>query len=515
MFHPALLLSTILILSPLASALRAETLYLTVTADLHGRVGTADQGGAPRLATFLQDLRRRALQEQAPLLQLHAGDLYQGTAAVNGSQGRCMLPVLEGLDFHFGIPGNHEWDYGAEGFERLVALPRPLMLSTSIEGIDPRVYQRLVYQLGPHRIGFLGYTLPDTWRRAPPGSTDGLTFHSGDLLAREAAALRSRGVDVLVLVSHSDRAEVERLGEEIGFDLVLGAHTNEIIPLKRIGPDGPWYHQPGCHLEAAGWLRLEIDAGGRLAEVEADVVPLGDWPADPEVEAMVEPFVAPYRDRLERLVTTLSRPLYMGPWGGLSTLVSVGAQALRERAGTPFGLLNVKATRSHVFGPGEVRGQNLYEAFPYQNRIAVVELTGAQLDALFEANTASPFRDPREGERWSGKMSTDSRGVLQPAGFTVELDPGRPPGDRVRILDAEGAVLPEDERFRVATSDFLAGGGDGHEILRDAPRELREDTVLEAITERFASRGDQAPCGPGGLRNLTHETSDLSCGALP
>jgi 2',3'-cyclic-nucleotide 2'-phosphodiesterase/3'-nucleotidase len=467
------------------------------------------------MATFMKEIRLRALREKARLLNVHGGDMYQGTPAVNASRGRCMLPVLEALNFHIGILGNHEWDYGADGLDRLMELPRPLMVTTNISGLRRPHWNRLVYQVGSHRLGFLGYTIPDTWRRAPPGATEGLTFHSGERLAQEAQGLRDRGVDTLILITHTDRNEAEQLGRDLGADLVLGAHTNEVIQLRRSGGDGPWFQQAGCHLQNIAWLRLEWDPAGNLKPPSGQVEDLSQWPADPEMERIAEPFVAPYRDHLSRLVTRIDHTLYMGPWGGHSTLVAVGAQGIRDLAGAEFGILNIKAVREHTLGPGEIYGHTLYEAFPYENKIAVLRLTGQQLVDLYEANTASPFRPPREGERWTGQMSTDSRGVLQPAGFTVELDPTQPPGQRIHLRDALGKPLSLTESYEVATSNFLAEGGDGHEVFRSTPHRILELSVLEAITERFASHGNRAHCGPGGLRNLTHEAFELSCSDNP
>jgi 5'-nucleotidase len=494
-----------------SSPASAEVLYLTLTSDLHGRIGTTPDGGAPRLGSFLRQIRRRAFREKARFLNLHAGDIFQGTPVVNGSRGDCMGPILGALRYHIGIPGNHEWDYGPAAFQKLAHLPRPLMLSSSIQGLGPRIPPRLLYQLGKDRIGFLGYTTTDTRRGAPPSSLKGLTFLSGDGVAREAKKLRERGASILVLLAHAWPKVAATVGQKAGVDLILGAHSNDVTPLHRWDGDGPWFQQAGFHLQHASWLRLEIQEG-KLRDISGKVKALRSFPPDPTIAALARPWLAPYQEALQRPITTLQRTLYKGPWGGHSTLVAVAAQGLRDLSGADFGLLNVKASRLDTLGPGEINGKLLYEAFPYENQVAVVKLTGKELDQLYEANVKTPFRGPRKDSHWTqGLFSSDPRGVLQPAGFTVVLNPEASPGERIQLLAASGEPLKSDQTYTVATSDFLAMGGDGHPILATTGFHKLPSTLLEAIQIRLKKFADQAPCGPGGLRNLTHPAADLSC----
>jgi 2',3'-cyclic-nucleotide 2'-phosphodiesterase (5'-nucleotidase family) len=52
----------------------------------------------------------------------------------------------------------------------------------------------------------------------------------------------------------------------------------------------------------------------------------------------------------------------------------------------------------------------------------------------------------------------------------VEFDPKRDPGKRVLSVAIGGAPLDRGNRYRLATNDFLAAGGDGYAMLRDLNR---------------------------------------------
>ena len=58
----------------------------------------------------------------------------------------------------------------------------------------------------------------------------------------------------------------------------------------------------------------------------------------------------------------------------------------------------------------------------------------------------------------------------QVSGLTVEVDPQRPAGSRVVSIKVGGAPLDRRQDLRVATNDFMARGGDGYAMFRDARR---------------------------------------------
>lgn len=492
-----------------ALAAPGRVLELAHTTDMHGHLRTRPDGGAARFATWLRGRRRQALRERVPFLNVHVGDLFQGTPEVNRSRGTCIPPVLRALGIHFGIPGNHEWDYGPGAFHLLEAAERPRLLSTSIAGLSPRVRPALIYRLpggpGPAlRVGFLGYTTPETPRKAPPGATEGLTFDRGEGLRVQARALRRRGVACLVLLSHTDRDQSEALARDLDLDLVLGGHTNEVIPPRPIPGGRGWYTQAGYHLGSAGWVRLTLDPDtGRARHVMGAVDPLGPLPPDPDLEDAVAPFLAGDDPELERPVAVLEAPIPRGRWSGHNPLAALGAHALREASGADLAVLNALACRVDHLGPGPVTGEQVYTAFPYQNHIQVLLMDGAALDRLYEENVAARFLPFASGA--PGRYLDDPRGILQPSGFVVHLDPDRPAGSRVRLLQPDGRPLAQDREFRVATSSYLADGGDGFGMLAAAARDQALGSVREAVQARLERLGDGAPRGPGGLVNTSHE----------
>jgi 5'-nucleotidase / UDP-sugar diphosphatase len=91
---------------------------------------------------------------------------------------------------------------------------------------------------------------------------------------------------------------------------------------------------------------------------------------------------------------------------------------------------------------------------PFDNRVVTFEISGDALRRAIE-NGLSLLPNP------AGRFP-------QVSGLTIEADPSRPPGSRVLSIKIGDAPLDTSRMYRVATNDFLARGGDGYTMFRDA-----------------------------------------------
>jgi 2',3'-cyclic-nucleotide 2'-phosphodiesterase (5'-nucleotidase family) len=56
----------------------------------------------------------------------------------------------------------------------------------------------------------------------------------------------------------------------------------------------------------------------------------------------------------------------------------------------------------------------------------------------------------------------------QVSGLKVEYDPKKPKGSRVISVEANGKPLDTNAKYTIATNDFMANGGDGYVMFREA-----------------------------------------------
>jgi 2',3'-cyclic-nucleotide 2'-phosphodiesterase (5'-nucleotidase family) len=118
------------------------------------------------------------------------------------------------------------------------------------------------------------------------------------------------------------------------------------------------------------------------------------------------------------------------------------SDAMREAAGADIALQNPGGIRTDL-DAGPVTVGDIYEIMPFDNRIATVRLTGAQVKEVLETGV-SPTT------------------CIQVSGITFAFDPAKPRGERVRDLKtAAGEPIDPARGYVVAANDFMAQGGDG------------------------------------------------------
>ncbi|HNT43882.1 MAG TPA: 5'-nucleotidase, partial [Syntrophorhabdaceae bacterium] len=113
---------------------------------------------------------------------------------------------------------------------------------------------------------------------------------------------------------------------------------------------------------------------------------------------------------------------------------------------------------------GPVTVGSIYSVMPFNNYIVGIRLTGQQIRDTLEYGL-------------SGIESKEGR-FPQVAGIAVTYSPGGEPGKRVRTIHVAGEPIDLSRRYIVATVDFLAAGGDGYQVFREAIRQSPDFQIL-------------------------------------
>ena len=132
------------------------------------------------------------------------------------------------------------------------------------------------------------------------------------------------------------------------------------------------------------------------------------------------------------------------------------ADALKEAVKADVAITNgggLRGNKEYPAGHAITRKDVLTE-LPFGNRTMKLQVTGATILAALE-NGFSEIED--NGGRFP-----------QVSGLKVEYDPKKPKGSRVTSVEAGGKPLDLDARYTIATNDFMANGGDGYVMFREA-----------------------------------------------
>lgn len=500
-FHVRLLAAAWLALAAVCSPARADgvsEIGLVHVNDIY-QIAPVDpqapRGGLARLATLVRSIRG----ESPATLFVFGGDTLSPSIESTLLQGRQMIAAWNALQLDFAVPGNHEFDLGDEVLRARLAESRFTWLAANLHAEPPLPQLRpsAIRVLGGVRVGLVGLITPEVTAMSSPGP--GLRFE--DLLAaagREAAALRRDGAEVVVALTHCSLDEDRLLAASGLFDLILGGHEHQLI--TELAGRTPIF-KAGSDARDAIRVRLRVEsgaAGHRLLGLSWEIVPVdGRWPEDAAVKAIGEDSGRLVDAQLDLPLAENALPLDVRAASvrrGESAIGNFAADAVREAVAADIALLNAGSLRSdRILAPGPLTRRDLLALLPFQNRLLVLAITGAQLRGVLEHGI---------GERLAKGQSGAWPLV---SGLRLAYDPGRPAGRRIVRLEIGGGPADPAKTYRLATSSYLAGGGDGYPFLKELPVVRPAEaspTDTAVVGEAMAKAGRIAPVVDGRLQAL-------------
>ena len=454
-------------------------------------------GGAGVLGSYLA----AAEAENRRTLILDSGDFMQGPPISSYFQGASTVDVFNAMGVDAVAVGNHEFDWGIFTLaERIRQADFPFLAANIVRegtGAPPaRIAPYAVFNLHGVKVGVIGLGNPDTKNVTLPAATEGLAFL--DPAASTAAAnaavqqLRRRRVETIVVLAHMGLETstsgplveiVEGLSDQV--DLVLGGNDprefNTVvggIPVVQ-----PYGNTAGYADVALTVDRVTRDVVAVRAETRATWVE-GVTP-DRAVQAIVDRYQRKLRAALSGVVGEARTPIVrnLTAESEMGDLVTDAIRAYLP--GVDFAFINAGAFRADI-DAGPITLEEIYAVQPFNNRLIVMDLTGAQVIQVLEEGAASRY------------------GTVQVSGLRWSFDDDAPIGERVRSVSLpDGTPIDPAATYRVATNDFMAAGGDQFATLTRGmnPVDTGKDPV-DAIVAWLAAHSPVDPQIDGRLTIL-------------
>lgn len=416
------------------------------------------KGGLARVAT----LRDRLAKANPHLVLVLAGDFLSPSTMSSMFQGGQMIAGLNAVGLDLATFGNHEFDFGEAVTAQRMQESRFAWVSSNV--LDPKTGQPFgsavrfaLRELGGIRVAFIGLTTPETQTLSKGGKS--LKILPPIPAAKEAvAAARRAKADVIVALTHQFMADDKALARAVPeIDLILGGHEHD--PLNAtVGKT--LILKTGSEAVALGRIDLAVTLGrSRKVEPTWELIPVTDQiPDAPEVAALVKGYEAQMAAQLsvaagETTVDLDSRnDLVRAAEAPLGDLI---ADLLREAVQADAALVNGGGIRGNSVMPaGRLTRGDVLKLLPFANKIVKLEVSGAQLQEALE-NGVSQY------EKAAGRFP-------QVSGIRYTFDPKRAVGARVLAATVGGKPLDPQARYTLATFEFLMGGGDGYEVLKQA-----------------------------------------------
>jgi len=372
------------------------------------------------------------------------------------------------------------------------------------------------------RIGIIGLLTDSTLVTTIPANVGGLRIGPlADAVRREATALRQAGATLVVVTAHAG-ASCEDVSDPQ--DLSSCDMTGEILEVAASLPRGLVNHIVGGHeggnvahvvngtavtvglsytrtfgradftIDRARGRVLDVtvhppqqpcpyrdadsgdcawsaEAGGNLVPATYEGAPVAPTPAIESVAKRAAEAADAIKS--EQLGVTLESPFTLegNPESPLANLVT---DALYESLDVDVALMNVTGGLRTDLPAGPLTYGSVYEMFPFDNRVVLLDITGADLRRIVAAQTHNHLR--RAGF----------------AGMTVEVSCTDDELSITMRLD-DGHVVADDDRVRIGVNDFLAMGGDSllTPAMPDGGYSWTEDSrfVRDVIADWLRRRG--------------------------
>ena len=500
-----------------AQRLSTLTISVIATSDLHGAVlPRGERGGLALLGGYVRNIRAARTQDGGGVLLVDSGDMFQGTLESNLNEGAAVVGAYNALGYAAAAIGNHEFDYGPVGPDETVQKPGedprgalkaraasarfPFLAANTIDDATGQavtwtnVKPSTLVDVRGVKIGLIGVTTPDTAALTIGANVIGLTFAPlVPVITREATALRARGAAVVIVLAHAggrctelddpenlsscdQMAEIVRVARELPVglvDMIAAGHTHQAMAHN---VSGIAIVEPYVAGRSFSRVDLTIDRSTRTLTGK-HIFPTHDLcgredaathtcdPAAPRgavlvparyenrlvrPDAIVAAALAPAERRAaavknEPIGVSLETPFTRGDQQTETAIADLVADGtLASTPGADVAISNGGSLRTDL-PAGPLTYGSLYELYPFDNRIVTLRLTGDQVTRIIahslERNVA-PFE------------------LVPIAGFKVDA---RCEGSvlRVTLTRSSGVPIRADDQLTVATSDFVAGGGDG------------------------------------------------------
>lgn len=506
------------------------SLRIYATNDIHGRYFDSLYTDAQANPTSLANVsafvgRQRELAGKDRVVLIDAGDNLQGDNAAyyfnyvepQESGKHLFARIASYLQYDAVIVGNHDIETGHAVYDRLKReLDMPYLAANAVDEKKGRPYFEpyAILEKGGLKIAVIGMTNPNIRKWLPRSLWEGLEFQPicrlADSLITEVNT-RHRP-DLTILAIHAGLGEgrenemedpARYLAAHLqGVDIILASHDHQTANEKIWnGRDSVLLMEAGSRaayvMEAA--VNIEIRNGKPAGKsIEGALIPMKDVPVDEEYRAHFRPDFEKVKAFTVKETGGITEPIrtrdaFFGP----SAYIDLVHKVQLEGSDADISMASI-LTADKTVKAGGLNYQDMFTLYPYENKLYIIRLTGAQVKGFLEYSYANWINTmTRKDDHLLDIVYREDAGrymfrnmtfnFTSAAGIDYRVDVTRPYGEKVNILSfSDGRAFSPDSVYKVAISSYTAsGGGDILEKGALIPRDDLESIVIETRAEEI------------------------------
>lgn len=556
----ALILTAVQGLSVVGLAARAPAPQLTsvkltvlATSDIQGHllpwnyfVPRVENIGLSKLYTLIQKERSASPYS----LLLDGGDTLQGSPLASyysqENRWRQTHPIIQMYNYagYDAVTlGNHDFDFGKPFLTKALGGANFPVLSANVTDsktgkvwapLKPYIIKEIEVTKekvkAKLKVGIIGVTTPAVPSMENEQNYAGLQFNDQVDTVKKIVKQIENKVDAIIILTHSG---VEIDGQEYIANenqvaaiakacpeatLIVSGHKHQLIdnnnPIKDSNKqvlydqgvvNGVPVLSPGAlgaYLGRADiyFIRVNNKSKWRITEVVTANLPLNSTPEDKKFSDVAWP----YQDATLQYLNTK-----IGSAAGLFTATDANLKDtpivdLVHDVQRYYGKAQLSAAASFnkktTIKPGDVRLQDIYSLYPFEEYLYTIQITGAQLKQYLE-HAARYYKQYTPGSKLVGVNGEDGSipdyqyDTLAGVNYVIEIT--QPAGSRIKDLTYQGAPVSDTDSFTLAINNYRFNGGGGYmaamgftpsqppAVLFDSQKSLGPQGQLRDLTAKY------------------------------
>lgn len=441
------------------------TLTVLHTNDMHGNIvshkvspeesghqKTLTTGGQADMGTIIERERNSASDKGENFLLLDAGDMAMGTSLSGMFEGKPMMEIMNKHGYDAAALGNHDFDWGLNGLQDMKKEANFPFLSSNILDQSgkplPNIQPFIIKEIPGMKVGIVGVTTKDVTKVATTDEVKNLQILDQiEVLKRTIPEMKKQGAQLIIVLSHSGLKMDKEIAKKVkGINLLIGGHSHDNlnVPLRI---RNTMVVQAGHAATDIGKVQITwnpkkktiVKMKGRLITNNADRIR-----NDKQTTSIINYYQKRHSTRMNTKIGKTNEDLiHLKEEGGETQLGNLVTDMMRKEVGAEIGMINSGSIRTNI-KQGSITNGEIYNMIPFPSKIAKMRMTGKDLKTLLEQSAG------REKNK-----------VLQISGLRVVYDSSSPEGGRIKKIETEkGMAIEPDREYTIATTDFLAGGGD-------------------------------------------------------
>lgn len=529
-----------------------EDITIIYTNDIHGYIANTKKIDGNEVEEIrlnnISGYVKKLKKENKNVLLVDAGDEIQGSIYGALDKGIEMIKIMNKTGFDLATPGNHDFDFGMDGFNRLVNDANYPFISCNFKNKENKnvLDSYKIFEIGGAKIGFVGVTTPETLTTSTPRyfqndkgefiySFDGVKAKEDLYNSVQNAINEIRNkVDYLICLGHLGVgldemnlgvSSIDVIKNTTGIDAFIDGHSHTAMEsniLKTKDSKDCILTQTGSYLNTVGVLNISKD--GKITTKLIDSIE----ETDSEVKVLEDSLIKGISNELNEKIAVLDNSLYINNPDvsgqrliraretNLANLVSDSMYWYLndyKNLGCDLAIVNGGGIRADV-EKGDLTYISAKNVEPFGNQVCIIKTKGINIKNAIEMG-ANTF------EKWDDEWNCPSEngGFIHAAGLKYDLDASIPSSVKV---DENGMFLAVTGEYRTKNikiynketntyeplddnKEYLVGGinyilknsGNGLSMFKDSENVLdyiEEDyTILAEYIKAFKKESDSFP----------------------